>query len=468
MIAMNPQHFSIVDVETTGLNSIRDRIIEIAVITVDNGKIKHTFKTLVNPDVPIPPEITRLTGITDSKLKNAPGFYDISDHLYSLLHGGIIAAHHARFDYGFLKQEFMRYGTEFTAKPLCTAKLSRLLFPSFRSHSLDALIGRMSISTEHRHRAYDDAKVLFEFFKYIHAGIGSEKISEAIDRVMKRTYLPVSITNVMIDRIPEAPGVYHFFGENGVSLYIGKSNNLKNRVISHFSSDMRILKEMKISKQVTAVNTIRTAGELSASILESQLIKEHLPLYNRRLRQKNKLIILKKVFNEKNILTVSIRESSLLTPDYLDGVIGIYTSKKAARESLLTVGKKYGLCLKYLGLSEYPSACFWQQLGWCKGICIGAENQASYNNRFLQAFRNEEIAKWPFSGAIMIKEQSGQIGYGYVVNRWCLIKTISWHPDSEVNEVRHNISFDRDIYKILYKFLQNPANGRHIFNTDAA
>lgn len=118
-----------IDVETTGANPVIDRVTEIAILRVENGELVERWSSLVNPGIPIPANIQAFTGITDAMVADAPPYAAVADQVRALLADCVFAAHNARFDYGFLKNEFQRIGQEFDAPVLCTVKLSRALFP---------------------------------------------------------------------------------------------------------------------------------------------------------------------------------------------------------------------------------------------------------------------------------------------------------------------------------------------------
>ena len=140
-----PAHMALVDIETTGGKATTDAITEIAVLLIDNGKVTGCWQTLLNPGVPIPSFITKLTGIHNGMVKAAPKFADIAQALMAVLAERVFVVHNARFDYGFIKQALKREGITYTTKPLCSVKLSRTLFPGNRKHSLDALIQRFNL-----------------------------------------------------------------------------------------------------------------------------------------------------------------------------------------------------------------------------------------------------------------------------------------------------------------------------------
>src|SRR5207248_1512466 len=148
-----------------------------------------------------------------------------------------------------------------------------------------------------RHRAFDDAQVLWEFYQIAQKQCPEDSFLSAVNAALKKPSLPINIPANMLDVIPEKPGVYIFYGQQGTPLYVGKSINIKERVLSHFASDHSSPKEMKISQQIESIETITTAGELGALVKESILVKKLQPLYNRQLRITRKLVIIRKKIN---------------------------------------------------------------------------------------------------------------------------------------------------------------------------
>ena len=158
------------DVETTGATANRDRITEIGLVEVNGGTVIEEWSTLVNPGLRIPPEIEALTGITNAMVAEAPSFESLSTELHRRLQGKLLVAHNARFDYGFLRNEFARAGLRYLSRVLCTVKLSRRLYPQERRHNLDSLIERHGLVCDQRHRALADARVLWHFAQRHPAG----------------------------------------------------------------------------------------------------------------------------------------------------------------------------------------------------------------------------------------------------------------------------------------------------------
>src|SRR5687767_85339 len=153
---------AIVDLETTGTDPAADRVTEIAVLEVDGFGVSGEWSTLVNPGGGgIPSPIQALTGITNDMVASAPRFAELAGELYERLEGRVFVAHNARFDYGFLRREFDRAGIKFSAKTLCTVRLSRRLYPGEPHHNLDSVIARHGIECRARHRAAGDADALW-------------------------------------------------------------------------------------------------------------------------------------------------------------------------------------------------------------------------------------------------------------------------------------------------------------------
>ena len=175
------------DVETTGSSSSVDRITEIGLIEVDCGEYVCEWSTLVNPQVPISPFIESLTGISDAMVADAPTFAQIAPELQARLAGRMLVAHNARFDYGFLRAEFARVDTDYTAELICTVKLSRKLFPGHQRHNLDSLIERHAVSCDARHRALGDARVLWDLLAKWRVDPGAEAIRQAAAAQLTKT-----------------------------------------------------------------------------------------------------------------------------------------------------------------------------------------------------------------------------------------------------------------------------------------
>lgn len=181
---------ALVDIETTGWDAALHRVLEVGVVIVENGEIVGTFETLLNPESRVSSKITDITGITSADVVSAPRFWEIAPRLLELLDGALFVAHNVMFDYSFISSEFARLGTPFHVPRACTVRLSRKMFPEIPRHRLEDLIRFHQIKTERRHRALDDAKVLFEILQKCEARWGREDLHATLDSLTSSYRLP--------------------------------------------------------------------------------------------------------------------------------------------------------------------------------------------------------------------------------------------------------------------------------------
>ena len=161
------QVYVVVDVETTGGRGDSQRVTEIGAVKVRHGRVVDRFQTLLNPQRAIPANITRLTGISNEMVADAPLFADVAEDFAAFLDGAIFAAHNVEFDYGFIGREFRRLGVPFRMPKLCTCASMRRLYPGHRSYSLAALSEQYGIRLSNHHRALCDAEAAAELLLLI-------------------------------------------------------------------------------------------------------------------------------------------------------------------------------------------------------------------------------------------------------------------------------------------------------------
>ncbi len=445
-----------VDIETTGGNATRDRITELAILTMKDGELVSEWETLINPETWIPEHIQHLTGINNDMVSVAPTFEKVSKEVLERLSGFVFIAHNARFDYGFIKNEFKRCGVQFKAPVLCTVKLSRNLFPDQRRHNLDSIMHRHGLACSARHRAYGDARVLFDFMCALYSQLDAEDVDSVITRLLKKPSLPPALSEEQVDSVPDGPGVYRFYDKQGVLLYVGKSVRLRDRVLSHFSSDHQHSKEMKISQNIASIDCIETAGELGALLLEAKLIKKELPVYNYRLRRYDRLVTIYWDMDDEQSLP-AIHTAETVDPRKIDKHFGLFKTSKKAKEKLSQLAKEHQLCEKLLGLETGKGACFAYQLKRCRGACVGQESEIQHRIRLMQALLPLRNQAWPYAGRIGIREISADRKKTdiHLFDHWCYLGTAE--HEAELNQLKlfedNDLMFDLDTYRILTSFL---------------
>jgi DNA polymerase-3 subunit epsilon len=417
---------AIVDLETTGMHAARDRITEVGVVRVDadaagGAPRVHEWSTLVDPQMPIPPAIQALTGITDAMVRSAPTFSRVAGEVRERLADCVVVAHNARFDHGFLKHEFARIGSSFAARPLCTVRLSRRLFPDARGHGLDDVAARHGIDVTQRHRALGDARAVWGFVQAMYREIAPDAIEAAVRRILRIPSLPPQLPPDCLDHVPEAPGVYRFFGDNALPIYIGKSVNLRERIAAHFSSDWRSETDLRLSQEIRRIEVEETAGELGALLREAVLVKTELPAHNRALRRKEEAGVL--VLEDGLPRFVHTRD---VAPHTLAGAYGPFASRRSASELLRTLAVEHRLCWSRLKLERRASGpCFARQLKRCAGVCVGAESAGTHDDRLADALAPHAIPAWPMQGPALVQEASsdGERVDTHVVRDWCWVGT---------------------------------------------
>jgi DNA polymerase-3 subunit epsilon len=451
---------AIVDLETTGAHPAWDRVTEIAVLEVARGEVVSEWSTLVNPGTSIPPAIQALTGITSEMVEDAPCFEELAAGLHERLDGRVFVAHNARFDYGFLRQSFARAGLRFQARTLCTVRLSRRLYPGEARHNLDSLIERHGLAIgsngSARHRAMGDARAVWQFLCVAAEQHGADVMQTAARQISRLPSLPSHIERAMLDAVPDSPGVYLFYGEQGKPLYVGKSVAMRSRVLQHFTADLRSPREAQMARELRRIEWRRTSGELGALLLEARLVKELLPVFNRQLRRANDLC---GFFFDAGKLKLAGHDE--ITSATLSQLCGVFRSRRSAMQALRGLADEHRLCLRALGLeSPGKGACFRHQIKRCAGACAGKEGLHVHHARAAAALAGLKTAAWPWRGPIGIVEEDRERESAdvHVVNNWCLLGTAK--SEDEVGELLPGTArarFDLDHYKILARHL---AKGR--------
>ncbi len=455
---MNFDKLVFLDLETTGTNPVADRITEIGLVEVDaSGKAVH-WSSLVNPEVPIPSFIQGLTGISNAMVKDAPTFAELAPALHDRLQGALFIAHNARFDYGFLRNAFSEAGLPYKADVLCTVKLSRALYPGERKHNLDSLIERHALKADARHRALADADLLWQLWQKLKATLPAETLGAALQSLLQRPSLPSHLPTDALDAIPDTPGVYLFYGENDMPLYVGKSVRLRQRVLSHFNSDHKLYKDMRLSQQLHRIEVRQTAGEIGALLLEAQLVKDLQPVHNRLLRRQGDLCAWRLKEDDKGHTLPVLTFASEQDFGRADRLYGLFSSKRKAEAALRELAEAHQLCLLQLGLEGRVGSgkpCFNWQLKRCKGVCIGKEAESFHRARLEGALANLHVKVWPWPGAVGLVERDGDRSDVHVVNNWCYLGTA--RSDDELwtllEQQPSRPAFDLDTYKILSRAL---------------
>jgi DNA polymerase-3 subunit epsilon len=437
--------YAVIDVETTGLNASRDRITEIAIYIHDGQQIIDRFESLVNPECRIPHHITALTGISNKMVFDAPKFYEIARKVVELTEGMTIVAHNASFDYNFIRSEFRRLYYDYRRKTLCTKKLSRKIMPGLPSYGLGNLCRHLDIPNPARHRAGGDAlattRLLEKLFQY-----------ESDLENLPVKGIQCNIPREEIEALPECPGVYYFLDQQLNMLYIGKSVNLKSRVLSHLSNhtDKR---EIELRDRSWHISFQVTGSDLIASLLESDEIKKHKPVFNRSQRRTSFNFGLFFYTGNDGYIRLAVER---IRGDQMP--LTAYGTSKEGRTHLAYLMEKFRLCAKFCGLYKGDGACFDYHLGMCDGACEGDVAPDVYNDRVVDLISYYSYHNKNFfiiddgrhkEEVSAVKVENGRyVGFGYLD-----VNTIG--SDSTIlHDSIHPFQDNRDVQVILRGYLR--------------
>ena len=447
--------YSVVDIETTGNGYKGQKITEISVFLFDGEKIIDEFTSLVNPEQAIPYFITNLTGITEAMVRTAPKFYEIAKKVAEITKDAIFVAHNVNFDYNIIRDEFKSLGFDFKRKKLCTVRLSRKIIPGLSSYSLGNICTAEGIEIAARHRAKGDAEATVELFRRLLKRDDNFTINSFLNAKSREATLPPLLDKQVVDKLPERHGVYYFKNLEKEVIYVGKANNIKQRVISHFYDKKK--KERTMCLETADISYTETGSELIALLHESSEIKHLYPKFNRAQRKAGEAVGLFSYEDQKGIVHLAFNRLKL-TPNPLMK----FYSMAACRSMLEKVCEVFELCPKYCHLQTNVNACFHYQLQQCKGICTGKEAVESYNKRVYEAIKSLGLQ----TENLVIKESgrnNKEIGFALILNG--IYQGFGYvDKNQDIKEPNDYLLYvkpqkdTRDIQRILKSYLANNAN----------
>ncbi len=370
--------FAIVDIETTG--TIHDgKITEIAIIVHDGTSELERFTTLLNPERPIDRYVVKLTGITDQMVADAPLFAEHADRILEMTENRVFVAHNVSFDYGFLKKEFAQIGIDFKRETLDTIDICRRIIPGLPSYSLGKLCATLGIEMDSHHRALDDTAATALLFEMLFKRDATTVLSR-IKPDMPDVRIPPNLPATELANLPSGAGIYYFYDGDDQILYVGKSVNIKKRVLSHFHPSEK-KKWAELWKSVHSISYEETGSELVALLLESQEIKKLQPPINRAQKKPYFPYGIYEATDENGYLSLSIKRKKNLQGDPILEIRSFHEGKRL----LLKQAKNHELCQCLLGLHKINGNCFHYQIKNCRGSKMGLEPPEDYNNRVAKA-----------------------------------------------------------------------------------
>ncbi len=373
--------YAIIDIETNGGSLRNAKITEIAIFLHDGNKTVDSFISLVNPETSIPPFITQLTGITEEMVADAPKFYEIAKKVVEITENTIFVAHSVSFDYNIVRAEFRRLGFDFNREKLCTVKLSRKLMPLQASYSLGKLSDSLGIEINGRHRAGGDAEATVKLFEIL-LSLDNQKTTFGTLKREHYTFDNPNISSELIESLPEESGVYYFYNSDRELIYIGKSKNIRKRVVTHLLN-AKSNKAIAMRNDITDIDFEVTGSELVALLKESEEIKSKKPFYNvaqKRTYFQYGLFTDQQIDGYIRLEMKRIKDGSL--------PLTVYASRKEGIDHFYYLNEKHQLCLTMTGLNKSKGPCFHYSLKKCNGACRGEESAEDYNTRVMEALES--------------------------------------------------------------------------------
>lgn len=385
--------FTVFDVETTGLSPDRNRMTEIGIVRIQGGEVLDEYETLMNPGQFIPPEITRLTGISNELVFDKPSFETLAPDILSFINGSIggviLTGHNVKFDYGFLNSSLVRAGYNKLSYPsVCTARLARRLSKSLPSKSLDSLRRHFGIHSRRKHRAIDDARatatILSHFIEQLVNEYEFQTVDEVIGFQYKKIYEESKISarfkklKVELQSVPKKPGIYYMMNKKEEIIYIGKAKNLKDRLGSYFYHNVsHSTKIRKLVRYVHKVGWETTGSELSALLAESRLIKSHKPRFNSAIKSYRKFPFIKIDVQRSYPRVFKVYE---IIPDGAK-YYGPFGSSYTVNALIERINKLYKLRKcddRILRPAKNKSACMYYEFHQCSAPCNLTVSAAEY------------------------------------------------------------------------------------------
>ena len=400
--------YSVVDIETTGNGPKGQKITEISIFNFDGNQIIDEFTSLVNPEQKIPHFITNLTGITEAMVRTAPKFYEIAKKVEEFTKDTIFVAHNVNFDYNIIRDEFKSLGFNFKRKKLCTVRLTRKIIPGLPSYSLGNICESEGIKIAARHRAKGDAEATVELFRRLIKRDTNFTINSFLNSRSREATLPPLVDKQVVDKLPETHGIYYFKNQQKEIIYVGKANNIKQRVISHFYDKKK--KERTMCLETADISFKETGSELIALLHESSEIKKHYPKFNRAQRKSGEAVAMFSYVDQKGIVHLAYNRLKLISKPLMK-----FYSVAECRNVLEKVCSEFNLCPKYCHLQTNVNSCFHYQLKQCKGVCSGKESPNDYNKRVYDAINSLGLQ----TEDLVIKEKgrnTKEIGFVLILN----------------------------------------------------
>jgi len=409
--------YAIVDIETTGGHASSHGMTEIAIVIHDGKQILNKFETLINPQIPIPYFIQRLTGINERMVERAPLFQEVAAQIHELLQDKVFVAHNVNFDYSFVKHHLQTAGFDLQTKKLCTIRLARKIVPGYTHYGLGKLCHQLGIPHGDHHRAGGDATATAHLFTLLNEKDNKNVIAEMLLGKNSESYLPPNLPIEHVEELPKKPGVYYFYNGAGKIIYVGKAKNIFRRVKNHFSNNKIGKQKQDFLKDIHRITYQETATELLAHILESVEIRKLWPIHNRSQKGYLPKFGLYIYEDQLGFQRLAIEKNKqVLRPVYSFNTI--YEGHQRLRELI----KEFGLCPRLCNLAKTNDCIVAIETNDCVGNCN--KPLKTYNKKVskavvwlekhLPSFAYLDKGRTAAEQSCILIEKGNFFGFGYI------------------------------------------------------
>ncbi|MEZ4888473.1 MAG: exonuclease domain-containing protein [Chitinophagales bacterium] len=349
--------FTIIDLEFTGGSPRHDKIMEVALVKYANGKIIDRFHSLVNPEKEVSEFLMALVNFSEKRLKKAPLFEDIAEQIFEFTKDTVLVGFNIRLSYGLLKSAFKPTPFRFQRPHLDLKMLIEQRFDTAanledkpKSNSLGGLCRYFGLKYDNAYNLKKRAKTITQVFEKLfiqHYPTIDKKLVRSIAVTAK---LPPNLPPEKVEGLPQATGVYYFLDKKGRIVYLGKSLHIRDRIMSHFNTDLESGKKQNMKAVIYDLQYRLTGSELIALLLESDEIKRYMPAFNRaqrRIRYKYGVYI---EVNEEGFKTLEIDS---LKPERSEQLFQKFSSKWQAFNFVLRSALQYQLSLEHCDLQSF-------------------------------------------------------------------------------------------------------------------
>lgn len=409
--------YCVVDIEATGGNHKNGRIIEIGIVKIRNKKIVSEYATLVNPEQPMDKYVSKLTGITDKDLIDAPIFKNVAKEIVEFLGNSFFVAHNATFDYTYLRTELRKLGIEYTADQYCTIDMSRILFVDEPSFSLGRLCRSLNVEVADRHRALGDALTTANLFLKLLNEENALEVLESIKRkghnALKEPTGNIRVGEEFVANLPDEPGIYFLKDQKGKTLYVGRGESIKASAKKIFSASKRYERFRAHSFKFSKIEYELSGNELLAELLFYEAVLSKPPALNIHVKQLEYRYALS-IFKKRNTYRIGItrvREKNAIHLAY-------FKDFKTAEKEIKKLAEKFKLSSKSYDLNLV-------RMSETKSLITQKEIREEAGNTVFSRILNQKKIFQPsgiflgngrkaFEKTAIVIEKGRLLGYAYV------------------------------------------------------